>query len=135
MSECKTCTDCGKTKSLGEFNKSARTKDGYQYRCKECKGAYVKKNLEATLDRKFQRLYGIGWSDYCDMLSSQSGGCAICGRSPKENNGKRLSIDHDHETGKVRGLLCNRCNRCLGLLQDNPALTRRATVYLEAVYG
>jgi hypothetical protein len=53
---------------------------------------------------------GISDTDYAALLEAQEGGCAICGNSPKT---RRLSVDHDHATGRVRGLLCHRCNRAL----------------------
>jgi hypothetical protein len=60
--------------------------------------------------------YGITPDDYDNMLEEQSWGCAICGRPPGE---RRLHIDHCHKTGKVRGLLCTRCNTCLAWFEDH----------------
>ena len=64
--------------------------------------------------RKPTRARGLGVTDegYSRMLAAQSGCCAICGNPPKKG-GRRLNVDHNHRTGKVRGLLCHRCNRCL----------------------
>ena len=62
------------------------------------------------------------------MLKSQQGTCLICGRPPGKY---RLSVDHSHETGEVRGLLCARCNRGIGLFWDDPVIFRRAADYLE----
>jgi hypothetical protein len=74
------------------------------------------------------RLYGIDVADYERMLQEQNGGCYICGKKP---TGKRaLDIDHDHETGKVRGLLCSNHNRGIGLLDDDISLLARAIQYL-----
>jgi hypothetical protein len=53
---------------------------------------------------------GLSVEEYDAMLKAQGGGCAICGNPPKT---RRLDVDHDHKTGKVRGLLCHRCNRAL----------------------
>jgi hypothetical protein len=53
---------------------------------------------------------GVSDADYEALLAAQGGGCAICGNPPKT---RRLHVDHDHKTGKVRGLLCHRCNRAL----------------------
>ncbi|KKM07229.1 hypothetical protein LCGC14_1736070 [marine sediment metagenome] len=75
-----------------------------------------------------QRKYGITLADYDRMLKKQHGGCAICGRAPKT---RRLDIDHDHKTGKVRGALCHRCNRGLAWYSDSPALLRSAAKYLS----
>ena len=64
------------------------------------------------------------------MLAAQDGVCAICGRPPTE--GISLHVDHDHESGARRGLLCFRCNNSLGDLEDDSDLLRRAAAYLDA---
>lgn len=75
------------------------------------------------------RKYGLSTADYDAMLTAQSGLCAICSNPP----GKiRLHVDHDHETGEVRGLLCAACNRGIGSLRDDPALLLSALAYLAA---
>lgn len=63
------------------------------------------------------------------MVASQGGVCRICANKPP--NGKRLCVDHDHETGAVRGLLCQKCNTAIGMLNDDPALVERALDYLR----
>ena len=65
-----------------------------------------------TTRRKPTRAKQLGVTDdeYARLLEAQGGGCAICGNTPKT---RRLDVDHDHKTGKVRGLLCHRCNRSL----------------------
>jgi len=68
------------------------------------------------------------------MFLSQNGVCAICsGGETVKTRGtlRRLAVDHDHETGKVRGLLCNRCNNGLGNFRDDPDLLREAIAYLQ----
>lgn len=64
------------------------------------------------------------------MLSEQCGGCAICGRKPRPDIS--LHLDHDHETGQLRGILCFRCNNALGDFDDDPALLQCALGYLLA---
>jgi hypothetical protein len=91
-------------------------------------------NVYRRHQAKMLRLYGI---DYTAVLAEQGGVCAIC-KKPETNrsngpNPKRLSVDHCHETGKARGLLCNNCNRAIGLLGDAPDLLRAAAEYLERV--
>ena len=67
---------------------------------------------------------------YKKLLESQDGKCSICGSFPKRN-GPRFAIDHDHATGKIRGVLCSRCNRGIGLFKENPQWLRRAAEYIE----
>jgi len=64
------------------------------------------------------------------MVDDQDGVCAICGEPPG-GRWKKLHVDHDHETGRVRALLCVSCNRALGWFRDNPEILRKAIVYLE----
>lgn len=73
------------------------------------------------------RRYGITPEEYRDMVVGQAGRCLICLRVPEND----LSIDHDHETGVVRGLLCQSCNLGIGRLGDDPIRVRRALGYLE----
>jgi hypothetical protein len=69
---------------------------------------------------------GVTSEQYEAMLAAQGGGCAICGNPPKT---RRLDVDHDHRTGKVRGLLCHRCNRALPSWVDTKWLLA-ASIYL-----
>ena len=80
--------------------------------------------------RKRNPGYGLTAGDVIAMLAAQDGGCAICGHKPDSTSDRRLAIDHDHETGRVRGLLCYRCNTAIGLLGDDPERLRRAADYL-----
>lgn len=76
-----------------------------------------------------KRKYGITIEQYDSMLESQGGGCFICGRPPREDIS--LHVDHDHSTGKVRGILCFCCNNALADFQDDPALLRKAACYVS----
>lgn len=81
-------------------------------------------------DRRYHlSKFGLTPDDYDRMLESQNGGCAICGRRPRDDIS--LHVDHDHRTGKIRGLLCFRCNNSLGDLGDDPELLRKAISYLD----
>lgn len=73
--------------------------------------------------------YGISEDEFNLMLQKQKGKCAICGTT--DWGRPSPSIDHDHTTGKVRALLCNRCNRTLGLAEDSPELLIKMAEYLK----
>lgn len=84
------------------------------------------------LELHMQRNYGIGFKEYDEMFFSQDGKCAICKTDPpKDQHKTRLNIDHCHTTGKIRGLLCDCCNRALGLMRDNTELLQKAIQYLN----
>lgn len=84
---------------------------------------------------KLKSLYGITLEQYRALEIQQQGECRICGNPETEvTNGKsqRLSVDHDHVTGMVRGLICRNCNRGMGTLNDDPVYLRRCAEYLES---
>lgn len=80
-------------------------------------------------ERSLKKNYGITIAEYDQMFSSQSGKCAIC-ETHQDNLSKRLAVDHCHTTGKLRKLLCEKCNRGLGFFQDSPVLLKKAMEYL-----
>ena len=92
-------------------------------RCEVCQDA----NTESTWARRHGLAIPPG--TYGQLVAQQGGVCAICQRPPKER--RRLCIDHCHETGKVRGLLCAQCNRSIGGLGDQLSWVLRAAIYLE----
>ena len=81
--------------------------------------------------RRRKRVYGITEEQYAEMLERAGGVCEICGRVPSEVSSKGACVDHCHETGKVRGILCIPCNTGIGNLRDDPAVLRKALSYLE----
>lgn len=97
----------------------------------------ARRNSAEVRERRFKagfRKYGLTFEQYEAMLSEQRNGCAICGFVPPpggRNAAARLHVDHDHDTGKVRALLCNACNRGLGYLGDDPSRLRAAADYIE----
>ena len=128
------CFSCKQDKSLTEYYKS-NTKY-YQRECKVCnkerKAAWHKTEsgkLSST-NTKLKARFGISLDDYNKMLEEQKGLCLICNDSISYN-GHRLSVDHNHITGKIRGLLCKACNFGLGHFKDNQELLRKAIIYLE----
>lgn len=88
-------------------------------------------------DYQLRHKYGITLAEYIELLEKQEHRCAVCDcmDGSDKHNGlrtKQLSIDHDHQTGIIRGLLCNDCNRAIGQMQDSSVLLRKAAEYLEA---
>jgi len=126
----RTCVACGEVKPLNEFSRRKIGRYGRNAQCRLCWAIYRKDRRVRTRDCQLQRDYGITGAEYDDFLASQGGVCAICGKTPEENI-LQLGVDHDHETGDVRGLLCGSCNRALGWFQDNLELLERAAQYLR----
>lgn len=128
----KTCTRCKIEKPFEEFPKRS-TKAGYRNQCKSCRNRdnrrTYKPNTRANTHLK--ATYGITLSDYDKMLKKQNGKCGNPSCSNKPENNKRLCIDHNHQTGEIRGLLCNGCNTAAGLAQDHPEVLRGLADYLE----
>jgi hypothetical protein len=122
----KVCRECKQ-----EYAATASTKK-YNW-CLSCRSAYYraynKRIANASRIRNLKK-YGLTIEDYGRLLELQGGVCAICG----VNGGKRLAVDHCHDTGNVRGLLCFDCNVGLGKFQDNADLLRRALAHLERSY-
>ena len=79
----------------------------------------------------YKRKYGITLADYNQMFSDQGGACAIC-NTHQCATGRALAVDHDHQTGKVRGLLCQACNTAIGKLKDDPELIKKAAEYVAS---
>ena len=128
----KICKQCSESKSLSDFQKDVSKKDGVRPECKSCTSVNRKKNYNFEVRRKHElnRKYENGYNNYTILFEKQHGNCAIC-QSPENGRYKSLSVDHCHKTGKIRGLLCNNCNRAIGLLQDSPEIVESALEYLE----
>lgn len=134
----KRCCRCECTKPLEDFALDKRLKDGRFSWCRECQRAYrrewQRRNPERTRAnaRKWslQAKYGIDQAEYDRLLAEQGGTCAICRTRPEDERYGVLSVDHDHETGAVRGLLCDRHNRGIGFFDDNIEGLRKAVSYL-----
>lgn len=118
----KVCTVCKERKPVGDFYKN-KVGDNF-FVVGQCKPCYNK----VSRDRELVTKYGISREYYNGMLAVQGGGCAICHQPP---NGKDLAVDHNHNTGVVRGLLCCNCNRGLGHLQDSSDMLLKAADYLK----
>lgn len=126
MEERKFCSVCGFAKPRAEFNKDVRRKDGFFPYCKGCRQELRRTKYQEDKDyshaRDVKKNYGLSPEEYRAMYEAQEGRCAICETPASETagKGKRLQVDHCHASGKVRGLLCDRCNRGLGSFKDDP---------------
>ena len=103
--------------------------------CKPCHLAdkRAKYDPKVSADKHYRKKYGITLIQYDAMLAKQGGVCAICNEYSIERTGThtRMPVDHDHKTGAVRGILCNRCNLILGKAEDNTELLTKAINYLS----
>ena len=147
----KVCTKCGKPKPLDDFWNHPTGKYGKRPRCKECVGSENYEHLQNRLaiepsynrdrvkvwsqkgDNKRRRnllgRYGITLEEYDALFAEQDEKCAVCGDGFEDS--ERRALDHDHESGKVRGILHYRCNMAIGVFKDSPELCRKAAEYLE----
>jgi hypothetical protein len=114
----KFCRGCGQTKPHSEWHRNTAASDGLSSRCKACRAAEGRAG-------HLMRQYGITEAERDEMISSQMGICSICLAAPA------VHVDHCHETGRVRGVLCFNCNSAIGKLGDDPDVIRRAIAYLE----
>jgi len=137
-----TCSKCKIEQPRSQFylKKTSNKKNGLQHRissCKKCvKDKYsTKEARERSVEYHLIKTYGMTKQEYDEMLEVQEGSCLLCNKkSYKTSSGKvrSLSVDHCHETGKVRGLLCQNCNVGLGNFKDDITLLGRAIDYLES---
>jgi len=97
-------------------------------RCQTHWRAEVRRRKAANHEKRVQNTYGLEKGEYAQLYVFQGGLCALCRRATGAS--RRLSVDHDHATGAVRGLLCRPCNTYLGHARDKIAFFRRAILYL-----
>lgn len=115
-----------KRTSQGLDDKRRRERERYARLTPEQRRRWAKTQRDAKLKRE----YGITQQDYDAMMRAQCSTCAICYESLIR---VRAHIDHDHDTGKVRAILCSACNRGIGYLRDSPEIVRRAALYLKGI--
>lgn len=143
----KWCPACKVEKDLAAYSivKNGARKGHPVGACKECRSILQKdrKRKDPTVyeriewPSKLKRLYGITREQYDSMLAGQKGKCAICGskdsysRNYKATKVSKFAVDHCHSTGKVRGLLCTKCNRALGMVNDSIETVLRMAEYLR----
>ena len=130
----KECSTCRLKLSLDEFYESKYNKGGYYTICKSCARKRNKKyrlTHKATKEQKrkwrIKSKYGITQEEYEQLYIAANGACEICHKELDV-----LYIDHNHDTGKVRGLLCRGCNTGIGMLQEDISTLLKAIKYLES---
>ena len=124
----KWCPDCDSVKPLSDFPRARGNKNGRHSYCKPCHNARGRATLESVGGSRtyhLKRRYGITALEADAMLAEQGGLCAICKVAPAAH------VDHDHETGAVRALLCFNCNGGLGQFKDNPQALHAAAYYVQ----
>ncbi|WTS96435.1 endonuclease VII domain-containing protein [Streptomyces sp. NBC_00096] len=114
----KLCRQRGEVKPHGEWHENTSASDGLSTRCKACRAVQGRAG-------HLKRNYGITEAERDAMIAAQGGVCVLCQESPAEH------VDHDHRTGKVRGVLRFGCNAGIGQLKDRPDVLRRAAAYVE----
>lgn len=155
----KVCTKCKIAKSVDLFVLDKYRKDGLSCRCKDCRNTYYnnyyKNNPEKALEKNkkqkenrknfynsekgivssrkahLKTKFGITLEEYNKLSEKQNHVCQICGKTEMNSKNKVLCIDHNHNTGEIRGLLCGLCNTALGNFLDKKELLINAIKYLE----
>ena len=109
-----------------------RYRETHQAEIKAASGVYKGRHRAQERAGARRRMYGLSPEAFTAMLDAQNGECMVCRIALEEGAGKsRLHVDHDHVTGRIRALLCLRCNLAIGYADDDPEQLRRLAVYLE----
>ena len=112
---------------MSDFGKNSSKKNGLQTYCKTCNNDYQR-------NWQYLKRYGITLDDYNEMFISQNGCCGICGTHQLEFKDV-LNLDHNHDTGDVRELLCNDCNWAIGHAKESTQRLKKMIKYLEKYNG
>lgn len=128
----KMCRRCGTEKPSSEFAQHLKSKDGLQSQCRTCVVEWNANNANLRKDKKLQKNYGITLSQYNEILSRQGERCGCCGTDSTDVVGY-MYVDHDHDTGEIRGILCFRCNTGIGMLGDTLESLEKAVCYLKKI--
>jgi hypothetical protein len=137
MPRMKKCTMCGNEYPISKFTKNSPNKDGYGSWCISCDQEYRKEynrkhyieNKKANLSRAMKKNYGITMDDKENILENQNYKCPICGIELRLIE-RKSCVDHDHDTGIIRGVICGNCNIMLGGARDNPDILFSGAKYL-----
>lgn len=141
--DAKRCPSCGETKEVTEFHLVSRGMPDRRVYCKVCtrakrRAAYERRGgSDIPYDQLLRREYGLTLADYNAQLRRQAHRCAVCRRpetvkSKTTGKPRRLAVDHDHVTGRLRGLLCHRCNILVWAFEENHTTLSAIDGYLEA---
>lgn len=123
MEKTKICPRCHFEKHITLFSKNRVKGDGLDTHCKECRSYYNKNSTR----KNRENMYGKSKNELDIILASQQGKCAIC----EIDFSKTPQIDHNDETGKIRGLLCGKCNSGLGFFNDSKDIIQNALNYIS----
>jgi hypothetical protein len=135
----RTCRICRQTLPITAFRVRDKRRGTYRHECYECFKAGMRDRYHADPEKHRERMrrsnYGLPAGEYRRMHDAQGGRCAICGREETSvhwsGTVRRLFVDHHHETGQVRDLLCMPCNMGIGQFRDDPDLLAKAIEYLN----
>lgn len=126
---CKDCWPDGWSEAQVSRSRLRKVAEGSGGRCATHWRLEKDRRKAVGHEARVQKVYGLQLGDYGRLYDAQGGRCAFCRRATGKR--RKLAVDHDHETGLVRGLLCSVCNQLLGHLRDDPATARRIAEYLE----
>lgn len=129
----RSCLKCSEVKDETEFYKDRNRKDGLRTKCKVCWNedslTYYYTNKESLVEKRkdyhYRRTYGISLEERDSKEARQNGRCMIC------NEEKALVVDHCHDSGKVRDMLCITCNQALGMFKEDKEILERAIIYID----
>ena len=132
----KPCTKCGITKPLEDYPLDKRANDGRASSCKQCNNKEHRKRYSSKEYKnsnhkyRMEKRYGLSPLDFDTLIGANNNCCHLCNKKFKDTRHKH--IDHCHETGRVRGILCKDCNTALGKLGDNEEGLLKALRYLRS---
>lgn len=138
----KACSTCRKTKPLSAYYARGGAEGGLRARCRACVNAAFRDRYSSDPDmvaqiraRKLESRYGISVERYDALLALQGDRCALCRSDDPGGRWESFHVDHCHETGRVRGLLCHKCNVALGSLGDTVESVVAALEYVTGLSG
>lgn len=130
----KTCEKCGNQQSTKDFYNKKNSIDGLSKWCKSCDKRRVKISNTDVRKNDLKRRYNLTINQYNELFNKQCGYCYIC-LTHQDSLKNKLSVDHNHKTGQIRGLLCQNCNTALGKMKESSFLLERMIDYLKKFNG